>query len=157
MTKNHKPRRWTWEELKEINPGFIDDPELLFRTNEPWTDHLEAENKQLKINEKTYQVHKNQDTETIERLMSCVTYHSYKDRVDQVNKLQTLLREAIAVIEFYGDYKNFESDDISRTDGKKCYDIILFDFERSVNNGHYAGKRARTFLQENKEAIKDLK
>ncbi len=61
--------------------------------------------------------------------------------------LLQITRRLMAATEFYADVDNWESRDRSRTTGNKCFDIMLFDFDRELNpKQDYAGKTARAAL-----------
>lgn len=62
---------------------------------------------------------------------------------------QTKLDKAIKALEFYASISTYGSDDISRSTGNRCYDIVLFDLTRDFKTGEdYAGSRARQTLKE---------
>jgi hypothetical protein len=44
---SEQTKKYTWKELKEINPGFLDDIELVFHVNAPYMFALEQKIKEL--------------------------------------------------------------------------------------------------------------
>jgi len=74
-------------------------------------------------------------------------FHANEPYIDH---LEALLKEAVSVIEFYGDTDNWLSEEFYYPMGKERHDIFT-ETDHCVNQ-YCAGKRARTFLQENKEA-----
>lgn len=121
-----KPKKWTWEELKkqqtDQNIKVSVYTEAVFKTNDKYIEWLEDE---LKAREG--QVH----------WMGI-----------EVDKLESLLKEAVKMIEFYGQ-KNL---------------LEMYKPESETKDDEYIGalylqigKRARIFLQENKDTLERLR
>jgi hypothetical protein len=130
------PKRWTWEEwLSENFPSQITSSSIRFAKS-AFEDHnglieyQAARIKELEAENNNYKRTWNQP---------------YIEGMEQtITKLQTLLREACAVIEFYGDENNWGSRGILFKDK-----ITGGDMVSRADHAH-GGKRAREFLQENK-------
>lgn len=65
----------------------------------------------------------------------------------QLQTKDALIKKLIECVEFYAEFENYGANDISRTDGKPCHNIILYDFDRNINGKHYGGKKARQILK----------
>lgn len=68
-----------------------------------------------------------------------------KDAELKVERLRRENKKLRTALEFYANKDNYGSDDTSRATGNKCFDIVLFDFERGEKED-YAGRRARIAL-----------
>jgi len=80
-----------------------------------------------------------------EEIQLLTKYHRTKEDVELINKLCMRLEDAEQALKFYADKKSYGSDDVSRSTGNECFDIVLFDFERGKKRD-YAGKRARAYF-----------
>lgn len=78
-----------------------------------------------------------------------------KHHEKQLATLHEALVAAVEALEFYGDKENYGSDDTSRRTGNKCFDIVLFDFERG-DKKDYAGSRARYTLSKIDKALGEI-
>ena len=72
---------------------------------------------------------------------------------------QSEIDELVRALEFYADTNNWDYEKTgdlgkSRATGNTCYDIMLFDFDRShTNRSDYAGKTARQALTKHKGGV----
>jgi len=90
---------------------------------------------------------------------SGVRFH-FEANEPYTDHLETLLKEAVSVIEFYGDINKWVIDDYVYDNCNSGNAIMVaydHDDEEDLDRRYRGGKRARTFLQENKDAIERLR
>jgi len=90
-------------------------------------------------------------------------YDSFKANEPYIDDLEALLKEACAVIEFYGDESNWDGLGSCKFTKDDLEDYVSEEYHDEVGETEYiledqrCGKRARKFLQENKEAISEVR